>query len=296
MSIRRYHAPAALIVLCLIWGYNWVMMKEGLRFAAPFDFVALRALCGALVLFAVMAARQQSLMPQAPLACLVFGLLQTTGFLGLATWALVEGGAGKTAVLVYAMPFWTLLLAWPLLGDRLSRRQWAAVLLALPGIFLILEPWNLHTPLKSKLLAIGAGISGAASTIFVKWLRTRHTIDLLSLTAWQMLFGGLALGVIALWVPGQSIMWSPYFIWVMFFNIVLGTALAWLLWLYALNQLSASTASLSLLMVPVVGVTCAQLQLGEVPGAIEFTGMLLIGAAIVTLISGATRNAASGRA
>ena len=44
----------ALMLLCLIWGYNWVVMKNALHFAAPFDFAALRTVLGALCLFIVM--------------------------------------------------------------------------------------------------------------------------------------------------------------------------------------------------------------------------------------------------
>lgn len=273
------------MILCLLWGYNWVMMKEALRFAAPFDFVALRAIGGALLLFLAMVARRQRLRPQAPLAYFFFGLFQTAGFLGLSTWALVEGGAGKTAVLVYSMPFWTLLLAWPLLGERLGACQWAAVLVALIGLVLVLEPWRLDTAPTSKLLAVGAGISGAVSTVYAKWLRASRPIDLLSLTAWQMLFGGLVLGVIAVVVPGPGISWTPYFVGVLSFNIVLGTAAAWLIWLYVLHRISASIASLSLLMVPVIGVASSRLQLGEVPGGTELAGMLLIGSAILILVA-----------
>jgi drug/metabolite transporter (DMT)-like permease len=42
------------------------------------------------------------------------------------TWALVEGGPGKTAVLIFTMPIWTLLLAWPILGERVRGKQWLA--------------------------------------------------------------------------------------------------------------------------------------------------------------------------
>ena len=37
----------ALMFLCLIWGYNWVVMKNALRFSSPFDFAALRTILGA---------------------------------------------------------------------------------------------------------------------------------------------------------------------------------------------------------------------------------------------------------
>ena len=43
----------ALMLLCLIWGYNWVVMKNALRFSSPFDFAALRTILGAVCLFIV---------------------------------------------------------------------------------------------------------------------------------------------------------------------------------------------------------------------------------------------------
>ena len=55
-------------------------------------------------------------------------------------WALESGGAGKTSVLTYTMPFWLLLLAWAFLGERLRGVQWLAVALALAGLVLVLEP------------------------------------------------------------------------------------------------------------------------------------------------------------
>lgn len=61
------------------------------------------------------------------------GLLQTAGAYGFAMWALVSGGAGKTSVLVYIMPFWTLLLAWLILGERVRGIQWFAIGLSLCG-------------------------------------------------------------------------------------------------------------------------------------------------------------------
>ena len=43
-------AWVALALLSLIWAYNWIMLKEGLRFADPFDFAALRTAPSALLL------------------------------------------------------------------------------------------------------------------------------------------------------------------------------------------------------------------------------------------------------
>ncbi len=115
----RCRAILALAALALIWGYNWVIMKRALHDSGPFTFAALRALLGALALFALLAARRWSLRPAHLPGVLVLGLLQTTGFLGFVLWALVSGGASRTAVLAYTMPLWLLVLAWPLLGERI---------------------------------------------------------------------------------------------------------------------------------------------------------------------------------
>ena len=52
-AIRR--AFAALAVLSLIWGYNWVVMKQVMQYVDPFDFTAIRTLLGAATLFVVLA-------------------------------------------------------------------------------------------------------------------------------------------------------------------------------------------------------------------------------------------------
>ena len=112
-------AAFALLLLALIWGYNWVVMKVGLEYSQPFTFAALRTFLGAVTLFIVLPIMRRSLRPRALGLTTLLGVLQTTGFVGLPTWALESGGAGKTAILTYTMPFWLLLMAWVVLGERL---------------------------------------------------------------------------------------------------------------------------------------------------------------------------------
>jgi len=129
----RRLAALALLALAPVWGYNWVVMKVGLRYSQPFTFSALRTFFGAVILFIVLAILRRPLRPRALGLTTVLGLLQTTGFVGLAMWALESGGAAKTSILIYTMPFWLLLMAWLVLGERLGKMQWAAVALASPG-------------------------------------------------------------------------------------------------------------------------------------------------------------------
>lgn len=284
-STRRSSSYGVVIVLygilSLIWGYNWVVMKSALQYVGPFDFAALRGLVGVLSLFFALTVMRRPLRPQVLGSIVLLGLLQNTGFLTFVNWALESGGAGNTAVLVYTMPFWTLIISWSILGEKLRGLQWVAVGLALCGLILILEPWQAQSGFFSKVLAILGGVSWALSAVVAKKLHLRKDMDLLSLTAWQMVFGVIPLVLLALAIPSRPIEWSGYLAFALAFAGVLGTAVAWLLWLYVLAHLSAGTASLNTLAIPVIAVLFSWVELGERPQANEFAGMLVIAFALL---------------
>jgi drug/metabolite transporter (DMT)-like permease len=274
-------ALVALFLLSLIWGYNWVVMKQVTAYVDPFDFSALRTLFGAIALFVALVLMRRPLRLVAVRKLVLLGLLQTTGFTALAQWALVVGGAGKTAVLAYTMPFWLMFFAWCLLGERVWAVQWGAAAVAALGLLLLLAPWSGNGSAFSNFLAVGAGLSWALATVLAKRIRREHDIDILVLTAWQMLFGALILCVLTLLLPSsRPIEPTAYFFGATVFNVLFATALAWVLWVYVLSHLPVATAGLSTLGVPMVGVLAGWVELGERPDAFEIGGMLLIGIAL----------------
>lgn len=285
MKIQKQNLPhlptLALGAIALIWGYNWVQMKIAVQYCPPFTFAALRTVLGAMSLFLVMALFRKPLLPKEVPGTFLLGTLQTAGMYGLATWALVSGGAGKTAVLVYTMPFWVLIFAWLLLGERVRGLQWVAIGVSFAGLLLILEPQNLSGTIFSKALAVLSGMSWAAGAIVAKKLHQKVQPDLLSLTAWQTLFGAVPFLLITLLIPSQPIVWSAPFVGALIYNIIPATAIAQLLWLYVLNNLPAGAAGLGTLMNPVLGVLFAWIQLGERPETAELLGMILIASGLV---------------
>jgi drug/metabolite transporter (DMT)-like permease len=259
-------------------------MKNALHFAGPYDFAALRTTLGALCLFIVMLILKKPFTIKEIPSLIVLGLLQTAGFTGLLVWALVEGGAGKTAVLTYTMPFWTMLLAWPLLGEKLRGWQWPAALFSLMGILFILDPLHLGTDVFSMILAIVSGISWALAVILAKKLQARSpNLDLISLTAWQMFFGSIPIVVLAFMTHTTSIEWNSYFIGALIYNAVFGNAIAWLLWLYALRHLSAGIATMTTTVCPVIAVIASSIELHELIKPFEFLGMSLIGISLLMI-------------
>jgi drug/metabolite transporter (DMT)-like permease len=283
MNRSRWLLPLALFVLSVTWGYTWVVAKQALTYAPPFAFAAERCVGGALALVLAIKLMGRPLELLAPWPTFAIGMAQVAGFMLFQTWALVEGGPGKTAVLIFTMPIWTLLLAWPILGERVRGQQWLAALSTLTGLALIIEPWNMHSSLFSKFLGVMAAVCWAIGTILVKRLRSRQPVDLLSLTAWQMIFGAIPLVILAALIPERPTDWSGTYIGILTFMSVISTAFCWWLWIIILDRVPAWEASLSVLGTPVVALISSRLMLGEEFKLTEMAGILLIGGGLALL-------------
>ena len=279
----RWLPPLALVVLSLTWGYTWVVAKQALAYAPPFAFAAERCVGGALALLLALKLSGRPIALPAPGPTLAIGLAQVSGFMAFQTWALVEGGPGKTAVLIFTMPIWTLLMAWPLLGERVRGQQWLAAASTLAGLLLIIEPWDMGSSLFSKFLGVMAALCWAVGTILVKRLRARQPVDLLALTAWQMVLGAVPLIVLAAVVPERPTDWSASYVGILVFMSIASTAMGWWLWTWILDRVPAWEASLSVLGTPVVAILSSRLVLNEGFSASEIAGMLLIGGGLALL-------------
>ena len=260
-------------------------MKYALRDAGPFYFAALRTCIAAVCLFALMLVLRRDLRLRAPLPVALLALFQSGLFILLTLCALALGGVGRVSVLNFTMPFWVVLLAWPLLGERERERelQWLAVGTAFAGRIFVAQPWELGDKLATAL-AVCAGLSWAIGTIIMKRYRTElQRMDAIGLTVWQMLFSALPLVLLAWLVPKPETHWTPHFWASVLYLRILGTALAWLLWTYIITRLPANVASLNTLAIPALAVLFAWLQLGERPNRFEAIGMLLIALGLVQL-------------
>jgi len=252
-----------------------VPSKIAVEYANPFVFAALRSFPAGVLLLVVAVVLKRPMSPRPLRLTALLGILQTAGFGGFTIGALVSGGAGHTAILANTWQFWILLLAWPLLGERLKGWQWLAVMLGLAGLLLIIEPWNLHGVLSSMLALTGA-VSFAGGSIVAKVLRQRHEIDLLVLNGWQVLIGSIPLVLFAVFLGGSWPEWSAAFNWSLAYTLLIGTCGGAMLWLYVLKKLPASIAGLGTMGTPVVGLLASWAQLGERPTMYEVTGMISI--------------------
>jgi drug/metabolite transporter (DMT)-like permease len=277
----RRGAYVALVALTLIWGMNWMVMKFGLRYAHPVTYNIERTLVAIALVFAVMLWERRPLRPESWIAVVVTGFFQTTINFGATTMALAGGGAGRTSVLVFTMPFWTMLMAWPVLHERVRGTQWLAVALALLGLVLVVEPWHWEGELAPKLWATLSGFGWAAGSVATKYFQRRHRLDMLNLIAWQMVAGIIPICLIPLVYPLPAAEWNGVYVSALLYAGVVATGIGFILWTAILVWLPAGTASLNMFAIPVIALVSSMIVFEERLTTTEWLGIASIGAGLV---------------
>jgi drug/metabolite transporter (DMT)-like permease len=272
-----------LVTLTLIWGLNWIVMKLGLEHADALVFNIQRTLLAVVALFAVLVLQRRRFWPESWLAVAVTGFFQTTVNSLSTTMSLVEGGAGRASVLVFTMPFWTLILAWPILGERMRGAQWVAVALAGAGLAMVIAPWHWEGAIAPKLWALLSGLGWSAAVLSTKWFQRRRTFDPINFTAWLMAIGLLPFFPFLAFRGAPPVAWDLAYVLELFYVGVVSTAFGWILWLAVLRRLTANAASFNMLAIPVVALTSSMLVFGEELTGEEWIGIVLIGAGLAVL-------------
>ena len=293
----RRGAYVALAALTAVWGMNWLAMKLALADADPVVLNVQRTWVAIAVLFAAMAAMRAPLAPQAAwIAIAVTGFFQTTVNFGATTMALAGGGAGRTSVLVFTMPFWTLVIARIVLGERVRGAQWLAVACAFAGLVLVVAPWDWRGGLAPKLWATLSGLGWAAGTVATKHFQRERPSDPVNFVAWQMLAGVLPLTLLPLAYDFAPTRWSVAQAALLVYIGAVSTAFGFLLWIAVLRHLPAGTASLNTFAIPPIALLSSMAVFGERLAPNEWAGIALIGAGLAILAGLARRASRRGAA
>jgi drug/metabolite transporter (DMT)-like permease len=173
--------------------------------------------------------------------------------------------SGRAAILGYTMPMFSALLGALVFGDQLAKRAWGGVAAATLGVVLLLwhEAANLSGRPAGVLLALGAASTWALGTQLLR--RTTLPVPTLAITFWMSALTTLVLTVLACllererWVMPSGSNWFA-----IGFNAVLVFGFAQAAWFYLARSLPPVASTLSVMLIPVLGVFSGALWLGEV--------------------------------
>jgi drug/metabolite transporter (DMT)-like permease len=275
-------ARLMLATLCFIWGTTWSVMKVVLNEVPPLSMRAVVSGMGVVTLYLLCVFMRRSMhLPsrKAWVHVTIASLLNIVGFCLFGTFAQLSAATSRVTILAYTMPVWSVLLAWPILGERPNGLQAAALALCAAGLAILIYPLTGNgLPLGIALAAL-TGLSWAAGTVYLKWARLEA--DPMGVASWQMTIAFVVITAFMFAFEGcPDVSHARTDGWLgMVWTGVVGNGVAYALWFPVVRRLSAVAASVGVLAVPVIGVVQAFLILGEVPTAPDIIGFALIFAA-----------------
>lgn len=276
-----------LVLLTLFWGLNWPVLKLGVTGYPPLSFRALSMWFGLPVLWlAIRVLKVPMAVPRRDWREL--GLLTLTNMLVwhvVAILALQALSSGRAAILGYTMPIFSALWGMALFGQRLTPRQLLGVAAAACGAGLLL--WHEFGRLTGRPWgAFGMLFAAAVWALGTQQLRrTRITAPTLALVWWMSLATTLLMTVLAGVLEHDR--WGPVppgVVWAIAYNAVLIFGFAQPAWLLLARDLPPVASSLSVMMIPVLGVVSGAWWLNETLHWQDGAALLLIGVAIGTVL------------
>jgi drug/metabolite transporter (DMT)-like permease len=270
------------VILTLVWGCNWPVLKLGVTELAPLTFRASTLPFAALGLLLI--ARLSGESTRIPRALwprvAVLALFNIAGWNWLILFGIQQMPAGRSAILAYTLPIWSVLFSLWLLHEPLSARKLVGLLVGMGGMAVLLgeEIASVRRAPIGALLVIGAAMSWGFGTVLLR--RWALPLPQNTLTGWMMFLGWMPLVAAAPLFdphPLASLAAMSGITWfAVIYNVFFAGTIAYWAWFRLARSLPVAVSSLASLPVPVVGVISGMLFLGERPGASEFIALGLV--------------------
>lgn len=294
----RLRDLALVLLVVLLWGVNFVVIKVGLRGVSPFVLAGLRFALTALP--AIFFLRR----PKLPLR--VYAGFALTTFLGqfaLLFWAIKVGmPTGLSSLVHQSQAFFTVLLAAVFLGERPQRVQLVGMAVAALGLASIASGSGRSFPLAGLVLNLGAAMAWAAGNLVGRSLARHGEVNALAFVVWAALplpipFFALAWAFEGRAAVAASMAAMDALSWAAVAYLAFGATLTgYGLWSRLLRSYPAGQVARFTLLVPVIGLACGWLAFGERLSAAQVAGCALVIAGLALPFVAATSSRLMGTA
>jgi drug/metabolite transporter (DMT)-like permease len=276
-----------LVVLTIVWGINWPIMKMGVQDFPALTFRAISSTMGLPVLALVLVALKIPFaVPRANWRELfwlaMFNMILWHGLIILAVAAL---SSGRAAILGYTMPIFSAILGALVFGNKLSTRAWGGVAAALLGVVLLL--WHELTALSGRPLGVLMALTAAAFWALGthKLRRTTLKVPTLTIVFWMTAATTFSMVLAALvFDQGRWKAPSPTNWFGILFNASLIYGFSQAAWFYLARSLPPVASTLSVMFIPVLGVLSGAWWLHETLHWQDWAAVALMAVAIASVL------------
>ena len=276
-----------LTVVVFLWGSSFTLLKLGLEEISPINLAFLRFLISLPFLAAFSYFQDRSILDRSILqdwqTLVILGLTGVTLYHTFQNVGLQFTTASNSSLIISANPVFIALLDHFYLKEKMTWKRVFGIALAFCGIILIVGPFRLaFSPIGTigDLLSLGAGLSWAFYSVLGKKILSKHGAHRITMSS--MIFGTLFLFPILL-ISEQPTLPSSTFLWLLLLVLsLLSSGMGYLLWYKALEDVSATTAGVSLFFLPIVSVLFARLVLLEYIDTPFIIGAFLVILGVIT--------------
>jgi drug/metabolite transporter (DMT)-like permease len=283
--------PAGLMFLAITslgWGFNWPVTKFLLGELPPLTLRGSTGVIGAGLLAVIAVLWGQSLKVPRELwpRLMLAAVLNVMGWMVLMGLALLWLPASEAALIAYTMPVWASLLAWFVLGERLTWLRLLALVMAFAGLAAIMGANGISAStekLPGIIMALAGSIGFALGTVLAKKLPLQ--LPPITAAAWQIGLGCFPVAVVGLLIETSHWNAVTQLGWLLvIYSTVVQFCIAYVAWFAALARLPASVAAIGTMAVPVIGVVASAIALHEPlgPGQIAALVFTLAGVVLAT--------------
>jgi drug/metabolite transporter (DMT)-like permease len=257
---------------------NWPVAKFLLTELPPFSMRMVCCAIATVLAFSIACARGERLSVPMSLwpRLAVFATLNFGAFIVLTTLSLTRLHASEAVVVTYTLPIWAAVIAWPVLGERLTVVTVLALVLGLSGVALLVGV-DASDVSVAKLPGVAMALSAAVLFGLGTVLSKQKPLALPPVTgvAWQLALSLMPVAALAMterpdWSLVTPLGWGG-----VLFAAALPMTLAYLAWFRALRLVPAGTAATGVLISPVVGVIGSALLLGDPLGPRQIAALAL---------------------
>lgn len=284
-SLGRPAVYSLLVLVALILGLNWPVMATGVASIEPLWMGVFRIAGAFLVLLPLTVLTGNFRVPTRSDLPIVASLavVRLTMVTVLVFTALQLVPPGRSAVVVWTASLWTVPIAAIFLSEAMVAKRWVGLLLGVTGVIVLFEPWGLAWSepgvALGHVLLVVAAILNAATAVHIRG--HRWTITPLQAIPWQLGGALVVLLVLALATEGPPVIdWTPQLGWVVAYQGILASGVAFWAQIVVLRNLGAVSANLTLMAVPVIGVVSSAIVVGEQITTTLLAGLLLIMAGV----------------
>jgi drug/metabolite transporter (DMT)-like permease len=276
-----------LALLTLSWGFNWPVMKIGVQDFPPLTFRTLGMAGGMVAIW--LAARMQGAslaIPKGEVRTII-----KLAIPNMLVWhALIICGvrmlsSGRAAILGYTMPVWAMLASLVFFGERISRASLIGIGLAATGAILLLssEFSKLSGQPLGTVLVLLAAASWGYGTVIMK--RSKIEMPTISLTFWMLTFTTFAMTLMSVVLELDAMRLPTVIEWAAIaYNAIIIFGFAHVVWFRLARILPPVASSLSVMLIPVVGVFSGAWILGETPHWQDYAAIVLILGSMSTVL------------